>query len=88
MVFSFFVVDNAFSLQNFKPRYLIVAGIAVLMFLNYRYINPNLMILKKYQTLQEALPKSRTEGYFYFLFIPAVAIFILFAIGIHFRVTH
>jgi hypothetical protein len=44
---------------------------------------PNLMWLKPYQALEEALPKNRVEGYFYFLILPALSITLLFVIISH-----
>ena len=68
--------------SKFKDALFLV--ILCIQFLNFRYLCPNIIKLKPYQTLQEALPKSRAEGYFYFLILPIFIIFSLFALGIHF----
>jgi hypothetical protein len=82
LLVSSVVIAEIANLLNEKYEGYLIGVLLALQLVNFHYICPNLMKLKHYQTLQDALPRSRTEGYLYFLILPAFSIIFLFFIAI------
>lgn len=63
----------------------IIVFTIVVLALNYRIFWPAVIRLKKWETLEDTLPKSRTSGYLLYLVLPVAVIIGLFTMAVAFK---